>query len=232
MSSVRLAVAALVLAAVFVLPATAAAPAPASRGITIVSSGVVRVKPNSARLSVSVVSHALTARAALSRNSSRTAKVIAALKKAGVVPADLQTSFISLTRGTTKRDRRFRVENSVRVTVRGVTRIARVLDAAIAAGANRLEGPELFLANADQVYARALDKALDKAREKARRMAAAADARIGRVVSIVEAGTFVPGQTNPGNEVGFGSPVLIADAPVEPGLEGIRASVTMTFALN
>ena len=231
MSHLRLVIAAAAVAAVLALPATAAAPQPASRGLTIVSSGVVRVKPNAAQLSVAVVSHALTARAALSKNSTRTAKVIAALKRIGVSPGDLQTSFISLTRGTTKRDRRFRVENSVRVTVRGVARVATVIDTAISAGANQLNGPELFLANGERVYQRALDKALAKAREKARRVAAAAGARVGRVVSIVEAGTFVPGETS-GGEAPFRSAALIAQDAVDAGLQGIEASVTVTFALN
>src|SRR2546427_1714935 len=65
-------------------------------GITVVGTGSATVTPDRASFAFGTVSQAATANAALAASSQSVARVIAALKKAGVAQADIQTSDVSL----------------------------------------------------------------------------------------------------------------------------------------
>ena len=72
-----------------------AADAP-SGGITVLGAGSTNVTPDRASFAFGTVSQAATANAALAASSQSVARVIAALRKAGVAQADIQTSDVSL----------------------------------------------------------------------------------------------------------------------------------------
>ena len=92
-AAVPLACLSLVLAA----PSPAAAEGPAQPAtITVTGHGTARAAPDMARLRVGVETRAATAEAALSENSQATARVIARLKEAGVAPADIATTGLSV----------------------------------------------------------------------------------------------------------------------------------------
>ncbi len=73
------------------------APADTSTGgITVLGTGSTNVIPNRASFAFGTVSQAATANAALAASSQSVARVIAALRKAGVTQADIQTADVSL----------------------------------------------------------------------------------------------------------------------------------------
>src|SRR6266481_3140299 len=69
---------------------------PAVRSVTVGGGGRIGPLPDTATISFGVTTQAKTAAAAFSQNSSDIAKVIAALKTAGVAAKDLQTQYLSL----------------------------------------------------------------------------------------------------------------------------------------
>lgn len=234
MNTARVAALAAVALASAALPASAAAPEAAPPGITVVGTGFVRARPDTAHFSLGVSSRARTASAALRANAARMARVVAVLRRAGVPARALQTENLSLDRVIQRKPRftGFRAANTVRVRTRALARIGSMLDAAVSSGANQFYGIEFSVANATRLYRRALDQALANARRKAQRMARALGTDLGRATSIVEAGTFRPGETQ-SSPYSLGGEALRAPlAPVLTGEKVVQAAVTVTFVIR
>src|ERR1700704_4791121 len=84
------------LSAVLVLVAAGSTDASPSGGITVNGTGAATTTPDRAAFSFGVTTQALTATAALSKNSETIAKVIAALKARGIPETAIQTQAVSL----------------------------------------------------------------------------------------------------------------------------------------
>ena len=67
-----------------------------TRGITVAGVGKVSAKPDIARTTIGVEVRAGTADEAITQVNARMAQVIAAVKAAGVAPADVRTAMLSL----------------------------------------------------------------------------------------------------------------------------------------
>ena len=110
------------------------------------------------------------------------------------------------------------------------TKIARagaLIDAAVAAGANTVNGPTLDVSDRDARYRDALGKAVEDARAKAAALARAGGFGVGQVSSVTE-------------QAASGAPVPVYEAaaaksnatPIEPGTQDVTADVTVTFRIN
>jgi uncharacterized protein YggE len=129
-------------------------------------------------------------------NSQKMQKVLDALRAMGLGDDDLATSLIELyprydDRGETVVG--YDAANEVEVTVRDLDTVGRVLDAAVDAGANVAGGISFRVSDANEGLDEALAEAVQDARAKAETMAAAADAGIGEVMTIVEQAGGQPG---------------------------------------
>ncbi|EYF04645.1 Hypothetical protein CAP_4321 [Chondromyces apiculatus DSM 436] len=80
----------------------------------------------------------------------------------------------------------YRVSNTVEVTMRDLTRVGPVIDAAMAAGANNIWGVSFAIDKTDTVAARARDEAVKDARARAEALARLGGVTLGEVVSIRE----------------------------------------------
>ena len=197
-------------------------------GITVNGTGSVKTVPNRAEFSFGVTSTGKTASAALRANSAEIAKVIAALKTAGVAPADIQTQYVSLSPRTTENGETiigFTAHNSVSARIGELGKAGAVVDAAVEAGANEVSGPSLTRSDQDALYRTALKAAIANARLKAQAIAAASGVRLGRVLGVAEGGSTPV----PLVETRAGAPTGV---PIEPGTQLIQASVTVTFAVR
>ena len=135
--------------------------------VTTNGHGDVTAVPDEAVVSAGVNTHAATAAAALSQNAQLMQQVIAALKNAG--GSDLQTQEVSLNPQT---DQQGTVTGYVaQDTVSAKAKIAAagaLIDAAVGAGANTVDGPSLDVSDTDALYRDALKQAVADARAKAR----------------------------------------------------------------
>src|SRR5437879_905655 len=122
--------------------------------VTTTGHGVVTVVPDQAGVSAGVRTTAATAAAALSENGRIANAVVAALKKAG--GTQLQTQQVSLYPQT---DEQGNVTGySAQNTVSAKTKIAdagALIDAAVGAGANTVDGPTLTVSDSDALYRQA-----------------------------------------------------------------------------
>ena len=198
-----------------------------SGGITVLGTGSTNVTPDRASFAFGTVSQAATANAALTASSQSVARVIAALKKAGVAQADIQTSDVSLSpRMNNNGDEivGYTASNTVTATVRKIGAAGDVVDAAVGAGANQVSGPNLLASDQDAAYRNALKAAVADARAKAETLANASSATLGKITAIVEGGGAVPMPVAAGAKD--------SSVPIEPGTQRIEASVSVTFAFG
>jgi len=197
-----------------------------SGGITVLGTGFTNVTPDRASFAFGTVSQATTASAALAASSQSVTRVIAALKKAGVTQADIQTADVSLSpRMNNNGDEivGYTASNTVTATIKKIGDAGDVVDAAVAAGANQVSGPNLLASDQDAAYRNALKSAVAQARSKAETLAGAANATLGKMTAMVEGGGVVPLPAAGARD---------SVAPIEPGTQRIEASVSVTFALG
>jgi uncharacterized protein YggE len=210
----------------------AAGAAPGAAGITVVGTGSVSVVPDTAEWSFGVQTVGDTADAALRENSAAVERLLAALRDAGVDGKDLRTEQVSVYPRTSSDGLTvtgYDASNTVRATVRGLERAGAVVDAASEAGANQIYGPSLTVSDAAAQYREAVDAAYDDARSRAEAIAAKAGLSLGAPVAIVEGGGGVGPLPFAARE---DAAAAGADVPIEPGVQEIGATLTVTFAIG
>jgi uncharacterized protein len=213
-------VAAVLVAAAF----TRAGSTASGRTATTVGHGVVTVVPDQATIGAGVRTTASTAAAALAANSSAVTKVIAALKRVGV--KTIQTQQVSLYPQTDARNKvtGYVAQNTVTVTA-PVADAGKLIDAAVGAGANTVDGPTLGVSIQGKLYRLALQRAVTDARAKAGALARAGGFGIGRVLTVSEQSQQQP-------VVFAGAAKAAGSTPVEAGTQTVTADVQVTFALR
>lgn len=196
--------------------------------VTVTGTGTVTAVPDQASFSFTVQTKAATAAAALTRNGADTRAVIAAVEKAGVAEADVQTAQVSLdpvqsSDGTSIVG--YTASDTITVTKLAIAKAGAVVDAAVGAGATDVSGPSLTLSSQDALYAQALKAAVSQAKTKATVLAGAAGRTLGDVVTIVEGGGSAPIPFAVGAPSG-------GNTPIEAGTQDVQATVTVTYSLS
>jgi uncharacterized protein len=195
--------------------------------ITVTGNGTVDSTPDRASFDFGVTTNGATAAQALSRNSAEARSIIDALKRAGIAPADIQTTQVSLWPQTSSNGMKitgYQASNSVNVSA-ALARSGQLVDAAVGAGANNVDGPTLDTADRTSLYNQALDRALSDAKQKAQAIASAAGLTLGTALKVREGGTATPivyGEA-------LAAPTKVAP-PIEGGTQKIQASVTVTYS--
>lgn len=219
-----LAALALVVAAV-VAPRAGAA---VSRTITVQGTGIVTTVPDQADFSFGVSTTAQTAKSALSANAARMNRLIAALKAAGIAPADIQTAEISLSPNTNQDGSKilnFTASDSVTVKTKAIANAGSIVDAAVSAGANLVDGPSLGPSDQLALQRKALQAAVADARARAQAIASAAHVKLGAVQSVTESSSS-PVTFSPAPKAS-----AVATTPVEPGSVQTEEDVTVVYAI-
>ena len=195
--------------------------------VTTSGHGVVTTVPDVATVTFGVRTEAATAAAALAQNATAMNRVLAALRAAG--GERIQTQQVSLYPRTDENGATtgFVAEN--RVSARSaIAKAGALVDAAVDAGANTIEGPSLERSDRDALYRDALAKALRDARAKAEALATAGGFDVGRVVDVTEQGAEAPQPLFAAQRA-----VATKDATtVEPGTQDVEANVTVSFEIG
>lgn len=195
--------------------------------ITVTGNGTVDATPDRASFDFGVTTNGATAAEALSRNSSEAGAIIDALKKSGVASSEIQTTQVSLWPQTSKDGTRitgYQASNSVQVTA-ALGKSGQLVDAAVGAGANNVDGPSLDTADKSALYDKALGRALGEAKEKAEAIAGAAGLTLGAPLKVREGGAPAP--------IMYGEAMAARASgapPIEAGTQKIQASVTVTYS--
>ena len=154
------------------------------------ASGEARLAPDRANVLIGVQTRAATAAAAARENNARQQAVISAIVGAGIAREQISTENYNVYGETRAEPGQnpvvvgYVVTNVVRVEVRRTDQVGPVLDAALAKGANHVQGLEFFSSNSDAGRRQALAEAIARARGDAETMAKAAGGRLGTLLEL------------------------------------------------
>ncbi|OQW61119.1 MAG: hypothetical protein A4S17_01825 [Proteobacteria bacterium HN_bin10] len=203
--------------------------------LSINADGTSEARPDLAIINLGVTTEGRTAAAALAENARRMTALTQALRNAGVAERDIQTSNVSVYpqqvygEGQAPRITGYQANNNVTVKVRRIDNTGRVIDAAVAAGGNTVNGVSFTHADPDAQLDIARRDAIAEARRRAELYASALGMRVHRIVAVSEGGGF-----SPPIPVAF-ERMQAADGaatPVSPGEIETRVSVNVTFELR
>jgi uncharacterized protein YggE len=210
---------------------------PSMRGpepsITVVGSGTVSARPDTAEVTAGVVTQSATAAQALALNTAAMDKVLKAVAAAGIAERDVQTTSVSVVpqRRQIRPDAHppeivgYEVSNQIRLKVRDLALLGRLLDVLVGQGANVLGGISFSIGDPAPLLDQARAKAMADARRKAEVYAAAAGVKVGRLLSVSEG---APGL------VRFEPSRMLAAAPVPvaAGEQELQVSVNVTYSIR
>lgn len=211
----------------------ATAPVP-TRSITLQGEGQAGASPDLAVVTGGTQIQSRTAREAMEGNSRVMRAVQQALREVGIEERDVTTSALSLRptieyQQNTNRPRvvGYTAGHQLTIRVRDLAKLGDVLDRMVTAGANQVDGLELTVSDWSKKVDEARAAAIADAKRKAGILAAAAGARIGRVMHIEEQGAAPP-RPMPR----MAAAAARSDAvPVATGDQNFQMSVTVTWEL-
>ncbi|MCJ8140329.1 SIMPL domain-containing protein [Falsirhodobacter halotolerans] len=200
--------------------------------IEVTGQGQVSIAPDMATVTLGVTSQGDTAQAAMEANAAELTRVMERLTGAGIAEADVQTTGLQLNPNWAEGENQARridgytAENMVTVKVRQLDGLGGVLDAAVADGANTLNGIAFDLADPKPAMDEARKRAVADAVERAQLMTEAAGVRLGNIERISEGGNVsVPMPM-------YRMAAEAASTPVSAGEITRDAQVTIVFEID
>lgn len=191
--------------------------------------------PDVATISAGVVTQAVDGNAAMRQNAEQMAKVMAAIKAAGIAEKDIQTSGINLSpqyryvENEAPKITGFQASNNVNLKVRDIAKLGKVLDALAAQGSNQINGPTFEIDQPEPVYDEARLEALKKAQARANTYARSLGLQVRRIVSISEGGG---GNFQPVPMVRMQAKSAEMDTQVSPGETTLSVNLEVVFELG
>ncbi len=171
------------------------------KGVTKVSvtgDSIIQAQPDTAMLTVSVVTQARSALEAQQQNANKSDAVVRALKSAAGPGAEVKTSGYSLQPQRVYKENQpptivgYEARNSVTVTMSDLTKVGTVIDASAQAGSNDVAGISFTLRKDRPARDQALAEATREAISKAQVIATALGGRVVRIVEVQEEGIARP----------------------------------------
>jgi len=215
--------------------ATRTAQAAGVTRVVVSGDALVQERPDTAVVTVAVVTQARTALAAQQENATKTDAVVRAVRQAAGAGAEVETSGYNLQPQYTYRENQtpliqsYIAQNSVTVTLSDLTKVGAVIDAAANAGANQVSNLSFTLRRDQGARQRALAEATRAAVGKAQVIAQALGGRVVRILEVQEANAYArPVQAYDQMEtLAVKSRSAQAPTPVEVGSLDIRSQVTL-----
>lgn len=217
----------------------ALAQTPGPRPSTVTASATARVyrTPDYLDVVLGVVTLKTSAGEAHKEASTRMEAIVAALKGLNLAGAELQTGTVDLSpqyteyrQGAERQIVSYEATNMLRVRTTDLKAVAKLIDTAMKAGANRVDSVEFGLKEYLAAREEALGMAAKAAKRKASVLVAALDAKLGRIVSLSEssptyyyANRLAQVQSNVGGE---GGPPP-GEGAFEPGKVEVLVTVTI-----
>jgi hypothetical protein len=215
--------------------ADSSANSPAIRTIEVDGSGETRTSPDTADLDVAIETEAKTAEEAANRNAALAAKVIDALKSKLGDKGKVTTGGYSLNpeydphASEKPRIIGYTAQNTVTVHTGAFDLVGALIDAAIAAGANRVNSLNFSVKDDTKARTEAIAIATRDARAQAEALASALGVKLGKVLKATTASQARPIPIRMGRAMAMSASVA---TPVEPGEVTVAATVSLTFEIE
>ena len=200
--------------------------------ITVNGDAIVQAQPDTAILTISVVTQSRRAIDAQQDNATKTDVLVQALKAAAGTGAEIKTSGYSVQPMRVYRENQpptisgYEARNTVTVTLSDLKKVGPVIDSASQAGANDISGITFTLRQDRPARDRALQEATREAMSKAEVIANALGRKVTRIVEVQEEGFVRPPQPVYQAEV-FMAKRDSAATPIEVGALDITSRVVL-----
>lgn len=208
---------------------------PESKTISVSGTGTVSMSPDVGWFVASVTTQAGTAAQAEGQNNDAMAKVISALRGAGIAEKDMKTVGYSLSPiyqeakepGKIPVLVGYSVKHTIRVTVNDIAAVGRILDLAISNGVNEVSGVYFGLseAKAQQAQAEALDLAVKDANNRAKTIANSMGVTLVGPISVSLGYYYEPTRMEY-------TQVATPQVPIMPGQLQYTVNVQITYAFS
>lgn len=204
------------------------------RSISVSGHGEVRVVPDTATVTIGVVSSAATAREALDANNTAMTALMAALQKAGIDARDMTTSNFSVgprydynNAAQPPKLLGYDVNNSVTVVARKIDDLGGLLDVAVSSGSNQINGVAFSVSKPDAALVEARKLAVADARQKAEIYAMAGNFKLGHILSLSEGVDVAPPPY-------LAQKARAADAavPIAQGEQALSVDVNVSYGIE
>lgn len=205
------------------------------RTLTVLGVGRVRVQPDIAVISLGVQTSAVDPGTAISQTNASMESLIATLEDAGIASEDIQTQYIQLWPqydpnpseiGGLSEPAGYQATNVVEVRVRDLNELSELLNQAVEAGSNTIQGIRFEVSDTPELLDEARQAAWDNAVSKAAQWADLSGVELGAVYSVSESSS-TPGAFDIGVGLGGGGGV-----PIETGSQEIQVSLTVRWLLR
>lgn len=167
--------------------------------------------------------------AAMAEVNQKTEEIISEVKQFGIPEEDIQTQNLSVYQpqedynGGEAKD--WQVNNTISIKLKEVDRTSALTEILTQTGATNIHGPNFRIEDTSQKENDLLSSAIDNAREKAELIAQASNKKLGKVITVNEGGSSIPGY-------GVMSELGGRGAPVEPGTSTVSKNVSVVFELK
>lgn len=210
--------------------------------VTVTGEAKTEAQPDTAVITLSVVTQSKQALNAQQENARKSEAVINAVKQSAGANPEIKTGNYSLQPQYTYQESRlptimgYEARNSVTVTMNNLNNVGAVIDAASGAGANSVEGVSFILRENNQASSQTLNEATRQAMSKAQAIAQALGGRIVRVVEEQEGG--VNRNPVPTTDTGTYSSANMSvnksayTTPVEAGTLNVKSEVQLVVEIE
>ncbi|MBI9043835.1 MAG: SIMPL domain-containing protein [Anaerolineaceae bacterium] len=197
--------------------------------------GQVYLIPDIAYIYIGVITESEDVATALTENNNSAQKIVSDLSGLGIAEEDIQTTSFNVFPVTDYSpmgeplETKYRIENTVNITVRDLGQIGNLLSIVVQSGANNIHGIQFDVLDKSEAVKQARQMAVDQAKQQAEELAEAADVELVRILSIsaYDSGLTMPmaeGKINPG--LGGGQ------APISAGQLIISADANLTYEIK
>jgi len=206
------------------------------RNITVTDSAEVKSPPDTAFVTFGVVNKDKVAKNAARANAVRSTAIVAAIEKVGIPKSDIKTVDYSLEPQMNWGKNPptitgYLASNSVTVRTKDMSKIGDLIDAAIAVGANNVQGVRFDVEDKRSLRQKALALAVKKAEGKARAIAEAMGAKLGPAISASESvDESAPYSRN--YAVAESAAKEVSQTPISPGETSVSAKVEVVYSIR
>lgn len=212
----------------------------ADNSISVSAQGKVAATPDMAVVTVGLLTQGTTSQEVKDENTKKVNAIIEFIKKQGVDPKDIQTEQFYFypqqdwqsAKGTIIG---YQGNQTITVKVHGIdkdqTKLEKILDGSINAGANQIQNVSLSFEDPDNLRQQARKEAISKAKEKAQELAQEAGLKLGKVLSVSESGVISPIMyADKTMSAGMGGGEGVPN--IEPGNQDVVETMTVTFEVK
>ncbi len=206
--------------------------------ITITADGKATAAPDTAQISVSVVTDGATADDVQQKNAKTANNVIDYLKSNGVESKDIKTMQYNLYPRYDYYNGKqtlagFSLTQTMDIKIRDLKKVGEIITGTVARGANQISSVNYFIDDPETFKAQARAQAFDKARAKAKEVAKLAGVRLGDIVTFSESvnGYPIPMYEKAYSSVGgYGGGGITPDT--QAGSQDVVISVSVVFEIK